>query len=53
MICPLCGGDGKEDGYYPYMTYIDRKCGFCHGKGWISITQYMQYVRDHKGGIEQ
>lgn len=51
MMCPVCGGSGKiDDGNYAYMTYHDNwyKCSYCGGRGSISITKYMQYVRDHR-----
>lgn len=41
-VCPLC-----EDGKI-FDTTKCYDCTFCHGKGVISMSKYMQYVRDHK-----
>jgi len=41
-ICPLCE-DGK---IFDKTKWYD--CTFCHGKGVISMSKYMRYVRDHK-----
>ena len=41
-VCPLCE-DGK---IYEAPRWYD--CTFCQGTGVISMSKYMQYVRDHK-----
>ena len=46
-ICPICGGYGSLYGE-PESYKYKNTCCFCKGYGRISITKYMQYVRDHK-----